>query len=37
MTNAILADMPLQAGERAAVMINGLGATPPEELYNQLC
>jgi dihydroxyacetone kinase-like protein len=33
MTNAILADMPLQSGDRAAVMVNGLGATPPEELY----
>ena len=32
-TNAILADMPLQAGDRVAVMVNGLGATPPEELY----
>ena len=32
-TAAILADMPVQAGERAAVMVNGLGATPPEELY----
>jgi dihydroxyacetone kinase-like protein len=33
MTNAILADMPLRSGDRAAVMVNGLGATPPEELY----
>ncbi len=33
MTHAILADMPLQSGDRVAVMVNGLGATPPEELY----
>jgi dihydroxyacetone kinase-like protein len=33
MSHAILADMPLAAGERLAVMVNGLGATPPEELY----
>lgn len=33
MTGAILADMPLGAGDRVAVMVNGLGATPPEELY----
>jgi len=29
----ILADMPLGPGDEAAVMVNGLGATPPEELY----
>jgi dihydroxyacetone kinase-like protein len=33
MASAILADMPLQAGDRLAVLVNGLGATPPEELY----
>ena len=33
MTSAILADMPVQAGDRLAVMVNSLGATPPEELY----
>lgn len=33
MTAAILADMPVRAGDRLAVMVNGLGATPPEELY----
>jgi phosphoenolpyruvate---glycerone phosphotransferase subunit DhaK len=33
MTGAILADLQPQAGERMAVMVNGLGATPPEELY----
>jgi phosphoenolpyruvate---glycerone phosphotransferase subunit DhaK len=30
---AILADLGAQPGERMAVMVNGLGATPPEELY----
>ena len=29
----ILEDMPLGAGDEVAVMVNGLGATPPEELY----
>ena len=29
----ILADMPLGPGDEVAVMVNGLGATPPEELY----
>ncbi len=33
MVGAILADMPLEAGDRVAVMVNGLGATPLEELY----
>lgn len=33
MTNAILDDLKPQAGDRLAVMVNGLGATPPEELY----
>jgi dihydroxyacetone kinase len=33
MTNAILADLQPVAGDRLAVMVNGLGATPPEELY----
>ncbi|RME49644.1 MAG: dihydroxyacetone kinase subunit DhaK [Chloroflexi bacterium] len=33
MTEAILADLQPQAGDRLAVMVNGLGATPPEELY----
>ena len=33
MTAAILADMPLKSGDRLAVMVNSLGATPPEELY----
>ena len=33
MTEAILADLQPVAGDRLAVMVNGLGATPPEELY----
>lgn len=33
MTRSILEDLRVQAGERLAVMVNGLGATPPEELY----
>lgn len=30
---AITADMPLENGDKVAVMVNGLGATPLEELY----
>ncbi len=33
MLGALLADMPLQAGDRVSVLVNSLGATPPEELY----
>ena len=33
MVEAILADISPVAGDRLAVMVNGLGATPPEELY----
>jgi dihydroxyacetone kinase-like protein len=33
MTQAILEDLQPQSGDRLAVMVNGLGATPPEELY----
>ncbi len=33
MTTTILEDLQPQAGDRLAVMVNGLGATPPEELY----
>ncbi len=33
MVDALLADLPLTAGDSLAVMVNGLGATPPEELY----
>lgn len=29
----LLDDMPLARGERVSVMVNSLGATPPEELY----
>jgi dihydroxyacetone kinase len=30
---AILADLPFAAGDEVAVLVNGLGATPKEELY----
>ncbi len=33
MTRAILDDLQPQSGDRLAVMVNSLGATPPEELY----
>src|SRR4029453_15628104 len=33
MLDTLVADMPLGSGDRVAVMVNGLGATPPEELY----
>ncbi len=33
MATAILDDLQPAAGDRLAVMVNGLGATPPEELY----
>lgn len=33
MLAALLADMPLAPGERVSVLVNSLGATPPEELY----
>ena len=33
MMESILADLQPAAGDRVAVMVNGLGATPPEELY----
>jgi phosphoenolpyruvate---glycerone phosphotransferase subunit DhaK len=33
MMDALLADLQPAAGDRLAVMVNGLGATPPEELY----
>jgi dihydroxyacetone kinase-like protein len=29
----VIDDIPFQAGDEVAVLINGLGATPPEELY----
>jgi dihydroxyacetone kinase-like protein len=33
MMDRLLADMPLAGGDRVSVMVNSLGATPPEELY----
>ena len=33
LTAAILEDMPLAAGSEVSVLVNGLGATPQEELY----
>ena len=33
MLSAILADLPYKSGDEVAVLINGLGATPLEELY----
>jgi dihydroxyacetone kinase len=33
MSNTILEDMPIKSGDSVAVMVNSLGATPPEELY----
>ena len=33
MMDRLDADLPLSAGDRASVLVNSLGATPPEELY----
>jgi dihydroxyacetone kinase-like protein len=33
MLDRLLADMPLTRGDRASVLVNSLGASPPEELY----
>ena len=33
MMDRLLADMPVGAGDRVSVLVNSLGATPPEELY----
>jgi dihydroxyacetone kinase-like protein len=33
MLDAILEDRPLEKGDRVSLMVNSLGATPPEELY----
>ncbi len=33
MTKRVLADLPFKRGDQVAVLVNGLGATPPEELY----
>ena len=33
LTSAILADLPYRRGDEVGVLVNGLGATPKEELY----
>jgi dihydroxyacetone kinase-like protein len=33
MMDRLLEDMPLASGDRVSVLVNSLGATPPEELY----
>ncbi|MHB0856472.1 MAG: dihydroxyacetone kinase subunit DhaK [Anaerolineae bacterium] len=33
LARAVIDDLPFQRGDRVAVLVNGLGATPPEELY----
>ncbi len=33
MLDKLLADMPLGSGDRISILVNSLGATPPEELY----
>ena len=33
LTSTILADLPYRRGDRVGVLVNGLGATPKEELY----
>lgn len=33
LTRAVLSDLPFARGDRVAVLVNGSGATPPEELY----
>jgi dihydroxyacetone kinase len=33
MSERALDDLPFRRGDRVAVLVNGLGATPPEELY----
>jgi dihydroxyacetone kinase-like protein len=33
MLERLLADMPLAGGDRISILVNSLGATPPEELY----
>jgi dihydroxyacetone kinase-like protein len=33
MLSLLLADMPLRSGDRVSILVNSLGATPPEELY----
>jgi len=33
MSQRVLDDLPFRSGDEVAVLVNGLGATPPEELY----
>jgi dihydroxyacetone kinase-like protein len=33
MMDRLFADMPLASGDRVSILVNSLGATPPEELY----
>ena len=33
LVSAVLDDLPFRQGDQVAVLVNGLGATPPEELY----
>jgi phosphoenolpyruvate---glycerone phosphotransferase subunit DhaK len=33
MMDRLLSDMPIGRGERVSILVNSLGATPPEELY----
>jgi dihydroxyacetone kinase-like protein len=33
MFDAVSKDLPFKSGDRIALMINGLGGTPPSELY----
>ena len=35
MMDRLLADMPLASGDRISILVNSLGATPPEELSAQ--
>ena len=33
LTKAVVEDLPFHSGDEVSVLVNGLGATPPEELY----
>jgi len=33
MTEKVISDLPFKSGDEVAVLVNGLGATPPEELF----
>ena len=37
MMDRLLADRPLASGDRVSILVNSLGATPPEELYIMYC